>query len=225
MNISGITFEPVIRDQYIDADLENSDLLIKTDSTLEGNERIKILIFDKSSDVNIAAFWITFVGDNNSYHVGKCSESGSLTSFSVAPPSEVNKIWKISKGSGLLEVFCNDQKMLDYKFDEGAQSGCATQWGQEAARIKFPTGYEADTASDMYALVLRESDPITDMTISKCCLQIFANFQIREMIKRNFTPNKVPSMNLKSQVPTPSPPLYIRITCKLPSSLTKISII
>ena len=104
--------------------------------------------------MNIAAFWITFVGDNNSYHVGKCSESGSLTSFSVAPPSEVDKTWKISKRSGLLEVFCNDQKMLDYKFDEGAQSGCATQWGQKAARIKFPTGFEADTASDMYALVL-----------------------------------------------------------------------
>ena len=119
--------------------------------------------------MNIAAFWITFVGKHNSYHVGKCSESGSLTSFTVPPPSEVNKIWKISKRSGRLEVFCNGQKMLDYKFDEGAQAGCATQWGQEAARIKFPTGEEADTASDMYALVVRAHEP--SMAISKYCSQ------------------------------------------------------
>ena len=65
----------------------------------------------------------------------------------------MNKTWKISKRSGRLEVFCNGQKMLDYKFDEGVQEGCATQWEKEAARIKFPTGYEADTASDMYAIV------------------------------------------------------------------------
>ena len=75
----------------------------------------------------------------------------------MAPPSEVNKIWKISKRSGRLEVFCNGQKMLDYKFDEGVQSGCATQWGLDAARIKFPGSYkvgsEVDTASDMYAVV------------------------------------------------------------------------
>ena len=131
--------------------MENNHLLIKTDSSLGSNEVSKIFIYDRSSDVNIAAFWIVFGENYHTYHVGKCTESTTTTRFAEAAPSEINKTWKISKWSERLEVFCNDQKMLDYKFDEGAQSGCASQWGQEAARIKFPT--EADTASDMYAVV------------------------------------------------------------------------
>ena len=107
--------------------------------------------------MNIAGFWIVFGENYHTYHVGKCTEAANTKRFTETAPSEINKTWKISERSGRLEVFCNGQKMLDYRFNEGAKSGCAFQWGLDAARIKFPGASEAgskvDTASDMYAVV------------------------------------------------------------------------
>ena len=144
----GETFKPVSRDIFIDADLENEDILITSDSRLESGQRIKFFVFDQTSDVNIAAFWIEY-RDDYYYHVGKCSEPGKTFKFPISPTTENDKIWRISESKGSLEISCNGLKVLQYEFKKGHQDQCTVQWSKDAARIKFPND---DTASKTYRI-------------------------------------------------------------------------
>ena len=143
---------PVTKDQFISADLDASDLIVTTDSVLGSNDMISVMIYDATSDTSIAAIRVKFETSHVTYHVGKCTATGTFDQFTTTPPSDVKKTWKFVKKTDTLEIYCNDQKVLDYTYSSASQGGCATQWGLKAARIKFMSSGEADTASDKYAI-------------------------------------------------------------------------
>lgn len=142
----------VTKNQFINADLESSDLIVTTDSIVGSNDLISVMIYDATSDTNIAAIRVKFGTSKITYHIEKCTASSTYDQFTTQPPSDVNKTWKFSKKSNTLEIYCNDQKVLDFTYSSAAQGGCATQWGLKAARIKFMSSGDADTASDKYAI-------------------------------------------------------------------------
>ncbi|KAL5271415.1 hypothetical protein ACHWQZ_G001903 [Mnemiopsis leidyi] len=144
---------PASKDQFINADLESNDLIVTTDSILGSNDVVAVYIYDATSGTNFAAIKIKFEASQVTYHVGKCTASSTNDQFSTAPSTDVNKTWKFSKKSSSLEIHCNGQQVLNFLYSAGSQEGCATQWGLDAARIKF-SGTE-DTASDKYAIVPR----------------------------------------------------------------------
>ena len=128
-------------------------MIVTTDSILGSNDVVAVYIYDATSGTNFAAIKIKFEASQVTYHVGKCTASSTNDQFSTAPSTDVNKTWKFSKKSSSLEIHCNGQQVLNFLYSAGSQEGCATQWGLDAARIKF-SGTE-DTASDKYAIVPR----------------------------------------------------------------------
>ena len=142
---------PVTKDQFINVDLETRDLIVTTDSVLGSDEMISVMIYDATSDTNIAAIYLKFETSQVTYHVGKCTAENTYDQFTTPPPSDVHKTWKFSKKLGSLEVHCNDQKVLDFTYSSGSQAGCVSQWELDAARVKFISS--KDTASDKYAIV------------------------------------------------------------------------
>ena len=144
-----------MRDTFVDVDLENEDLLIKSDAAQGSMKEISVLIYDKTSDVNIAAIFMTYDVIGTGYHVGKCTEPGTRTRFS-ALPAENNKIWRISEKSGSLDILCNEIEVVEYEFSTSNNQGnlCVIQWSLDAARIKFQT---TDSASNSYSIARRNN--------------------------------------------------------------------
>ena len=161
----------VTKNQFINADLESSDLIVTTDSIVGSNDLISVMIYDATSDTDIAAIRVKFETSKVTYHIGKCTASNAYDQFTTQPPSDVKKTWRFVKKTDTLEVYCNEQKVLDYTYSSSAQGGCATQWGLKAARIKFISSGNADTASDKYAIEPKTTIGKSSEVVGQChCL-------------------------------------------------------
>ena len=141
------------RGVFIDFDLENSPLEIKTDSTLGSGEEIRIKFIGDQGDEDHAAGLVIRFGTSISYRLWKCFKSETNNKdFPVVPPSKNDKIWKIKRISAerRLVIHCNEVEVLNVVLSEET---CDTsvwntaRWEKTATKIRFGG---SDTASVFY---------------------------------------------------------------------------
>ena len=137
------------RGLFIDFDLENSPLEIKTDSTLGSDELVRVYFYT-SQGHNAGAIEIYF-RPSPLYHLEHCHES--WTSFLTDLPTDNDKVWKItlSRTSGIrLVIQCNDKEVVNILISDSVCSDdqWKNYWSKETKKIKFLSSI--DTASDFY---------------------------------------------------------------------------
>ncbi|KAL5247614.1 hypothetical protein ACHWQZ_G019481 [Mnemiopsis leidyi] len=154
-NIHGDTGWKAVEERgvFIDVDLENSPLEIKTNSTLGSGDEIKIKFIGDQGDEDHAAGLVIRFGRSLSYRPWRCFESETNNKdFPVVPPSETEKIWKIQRISAeiRLVIHCNKVEVLNVVLSEetcDTSDWNSARWEKTVTKIRFG---ESDTASDFY---------------------------------------------------------------------------
>ena len=130
----------------IQHDLETTGLLIKTDSTDGSRQTMKVKLFNAKSEY---AGTVTFYFSSPpEYSLAYCNDRIEPI---ASPPSEVDKIWEITKLAGLrINLKCNGVTILDILLtDETCRQyqGWKKRWSRDVKQITFD---QYDTASDQY---------------------------------------------------------------------------
>ena len=141
---------PVEREVYIDHDLENNPLWIRTHSELGSGEDVLVRFYDSNGEL-AGGIAIRF---NNTleYWLGLCSSSWKV--FPTTPPATRDKVWKIifDKTAGIrVIIHCNGVEVLNVpvSYDECEWGGWNIYWSRSVEWIKF---LSEDSASDYYQL-------------------------------------------------------------------------
>ena len=135
---------------YIDADLENSPLEIKTDSSLGSDETVEVEFYNSEGDY--AGAVILHFTSPSQYQLRWCTTS--KTGFPTKLPTDTNKVWKISltRTSGIrLVIHCNEVEVLDLLMSDSTcgYGSWNFHWSKDVEKIRFKS---IDTASDFYRL-------------------------------------------------------------------------
>ena len=135
----------------IEADLENSPLEIKTDSSLGSNEIVSVGFYT-SAELWVGRLTIHFTSTPR-YQIWHCT---SKTKFPTDLPTDTIKVWKIAltRTSGIrLVIDCNNKEVLNILLSDTTCSNSYWngRWSKDVGMIKF---YQ-DTASDYYRGKLR----------------------------------------------------------------------
>ena len=143
---------PVQRDEMINYDLESTPLQIKTDSAVGSEDILQVLFYTSTEDSSwMARIWIRFYSPPK-YHIVPCSD---YTTFPSPLPSEVNKVWQITKLSGpRITIHCNGVKVLDIEMSDSKcpdSGNWKTAWRKDIEKIVFVS---SDKASDYYSYFL-----------------------------------------------------------------------
>ena len=149
----------MVRDEYIDYDLENYPLQIKTDSDVQEKEEIYVWFYHHAQESFAqesfaqesfaGSFLLSFSAPK--YKLGHCSES--WTDFPTDLPSEIDKLWTITLLKTAKEirvvVHCNDKEVLNVVLSDTTCSdeSWSTPWTRDVDQLKFDS---SDTASDFY---------------------------------------------------------------------------
>ena len=126
--------------------LETTPLLFKTNSAAGSGEIVVVNLY-KAGGGWVGRVYFNF-NTQPKYHIGGCSDSH--TDFPSTLPSDVNKIWTITKLPGpKLTLQCNSVTVLDLTLSNSVcgDSGWSAYWSAHVEEITFTTG---DTASDEY---------------------------------------------------------------------------
>ena len=104
----------------IDFDFDQYPIQLKTDSGIGSQEAIDICFYtSEETDVgnygNVGDVWIKF-SDPMRYRVFNCVNE--FTTFNVAVPEEINKIWEIVKTTADLRIICNSVEVAKIEFDQ-----------------------------------------------------------------------------------------------------------
>ncbi|KAL5255477.1 hypothetical protein ACHWQZ_G010898 [Mnemiopsis leidyi] len=139
----------VERNVFINYDLENSPLQIKTDSVVGSDEQVYVS-FRTAQNYDAGDVSLFFTSPPQ-YYLGYCT---SLTiNFPTVLPTETNRVWTItlSRVSGEIRVVitCNTVEVLNVVLSSTtcSYSGWSTFWNRDVEKIYFPS---LDTASDYY---------------------------------------------------------------------------
>ena len=133
---------------YIDADLENSPLEIKTDRLVGSGEEVSVWFFTTKG--SFAGAVHLYFSSTPQYKLKDCT---SWTKFPTALPTDTYKVWKISltRTSGIrLVINCNEVEVLNVLLSEStcSVSWWNTGWSRDVEKISFSS--YSDTASDYY---------------------------------------------------------------------------
>ena len=138
----------VERDVWIDFNLEEYSLVIKTDSTLGSDDKVDVNLYTSQGD------WVGYLNlyftSTPQYWIGACTPG--LTNFPTILPSDNNKVWRVTltRTSGIrLVIHCNEEELLNIMMSNSTcdNSEWSTYWSREIAKINFRS---YDTASDYY---------------------------------------------------------------------------
>ena len=132
---------------FINYDLENSPLQIKTDSVVGSDEVVRVWFSTAQDD---------YTGDVSltsppQYYLDFCSTSN--TNFPTVLPTETNKVWTftLSRVSGEIRVVitCNTVEVLNVVLSSTtcSDSRWSFLWNRDVVKIDFAS---YDTASDYY---------------------------------------------------------------------------
>ena len=138
--ISGWT--SVTRDVYIDYDLEEHPLQIKTNSAAGTQEKVYVQFYTAEEEY-ISDIRLYFAATPQ-YLIGFCSY---YSNFPVDLPTALVKIWTITRTATTLVIACNDVEVVNYVYSDSSDSNCVPYHNRDVDRIFF---YEHDTASDEY---------------------------------------------------------------------------
>ena len=129
---------------YIEYDLEENPLQIKTDSVVGSNDKVVVKLY--TSEEEYISYIILYFTATPVYLILYCTSS--FTTFTVDLPAEQDKIWTITKTATTLKIECNDVVVLDYTYSEAdTPDDCVAKYSQDVEKIKFWTD---DAASDEY---------------------------------------------------------------------------
>lgn len=153
----------MIKQEFIDYDLEAHPLQIKTDSKTGSGDHLTLMLFKKEtgdiSRYNDLGYLGIRFRDPPGYWIKHCYKYRNLPPVS----SEEKKIWTFTKTSTNLIIDCNGQRVMDIEFGSVSQF-CATRWSQDVAKIAFYKGGDADddTASDEYRIAPQTCTALPD---------------------------------------------------------------
>ena len=104
----------------IDFDIDKYPLQLKTDSAIGSGDAIDVIFYVSTETnvgdwTNVGNVWIKFT-DPMTYRVLHCLTE--LTTFNVAVPEDVNKIWEIVKTTADLRIICNSVEVANIEFDQ-----------------------------------------------------------------------------------------------------------
>nr|AFK75453.1 putative secretory peptide-43 [Pleurobrachia bachei] len=137
----------VKREVKIPWDLEGTPLQIKTNSTLDSEQVIRVGMYDKNG-TGLGAVVVKF-SYTMFYYIGYCTENWKF--LPVEPPVEVDKIWTLIKTETALIITCNGVEVLNYVFAHSSMEGCVGKEGDVVEQISFMDSWAGqDTASDFY---------------------------------------------------------------------------
>ena len=131
----------------IDADLENSPLEIKTDSSLGSDEKVDVNFI--TSERFLAGRIILHFSSTPQYELRYCT---SRTNFPTKLPTDTNKVWRITltRTSGIrLVINCNEVEVLNFLLSDKTckDSSWNYYWSKDVEKIFFDS---EDTASDYH---------------------------------------------------------------------------
>ena len=135
---------------YIGADLENSPLEIKTDSSVGSGEKVEVRFI--TSGRAVAGDVILYFTSTPQYKLLGCNYS--TTDFPTELPTDTDKVWKITltRTSGIrLVIHCNEVEVLDILMSDSTCTNFRWKysWTRDVEYIFFSL---SDTASDYYRL-------------------------------------------------------------------------
>ena len=105
---------------YINYDLEEHPLQIKTDSAVGSGEMVLVELYT-AEEVYISNISLQFSATPQyQYHIRNCTSS--WTNFTVDLPVEQDKIWTITKTATALKIECNDVEVLNLVYSEADTS-------------------------------------------------------------------------------------------------------
>ena len=142
----------VERKIYINFDLENIPLEIKTDSADGSGEKVRVGLRGNKGKTDTAGnvvFWFT---SPPNYWIGHCTNS-SGTNFPANLPSETSKIWRITLSrtseNKRVMIHCNEIEVLNFEISDMTctESSWSNYWSKRVKKIYF---HQEDTASDQY---------------------------------------------------------------------------
>ena len=147
---------------YIDHDLENSPLQIKTNSEVGSNEQVRLSFYTAQQYLagGIYLYFSSFL----KFKLFGCSNS--YTNFPTDLPSETDKVWTItltrSSGKKRVVIHCNDKEVLNVVLSNTtcSDSRWSTYWSRDVEKIEF---YISDKASDFY----RTGEVLVNMLVFK----------------------------------------------------------
>ncbi|KAL5250758.1 hypothetical protein ACHWQZ_G016485 [Mnemiopsis leidyi] len=136
---------------FPDIDLETNPLEIKTDSTIGSGDSVYVWFYTSERD-DVGDVSISF-SSTPQYNIYNCIYSE--TDFPVSPPSDVEKVWRITlnRNSGIrLLIHCNNVEVLNILMSDKTCSdySWSTYWSKNVGKVWF---YSSDTASDYYRAV------------------------------------------------------------------------
>ena len=123
--------------------LESTPLKIKTDSAAGSEESVHVFLYT-AGRVEAGEVYFKF-SSSPVYYIGDCT---SYTYFPATLPSDINKVWVITKLPGpKITLECNGVKVVDITMsdDTCSISDWSTVWRRQVEQIKV-TG----SASDEY---------------------------------------------------------------------------
>ena len=125
-------------------DLEKTPLQIKTDSAVGSGDRVILYLYTAGGEY----VGIVQVSLNSSrYLLRSCGTS--WTALPSTLPSEINKVWVITKLPGpRITLECNGVKVVDITMSDTCSNiKWSTYWRRQVEQIKFES---SDSASDEY---------------------------------------------------------------------------
>ena len=133
---------------FIEADIENTPLEIKTDSSLDSDEKVSLSFY--TSGGSYAGEVSIYFTSTPQYELMGCTSS--KTDFPTELPTDTNKVWRITltKTSGIrLVIHCNEVEVLNFVLSD---STCpywswSRIWSRRVEKFKFNGN---DLASDYY---------------------------------------------------------------------------
>ena len=135
----------VKRNEYIEYDLEEQPLQIKTDSALGSGHVVHIYLYTAEEDY---ISWIKLhFTPIPTFDMNDCTYGN--TTFTVDLPAAQDKIWTITKTATALKIECNDVEVLNFIFSKADYADrCASDYSKDVGIIEFDG---MDTASDEYS--------------------------------------------------------------------------
>ena len=141
--------------------MRSNSVEISTKSTPGSMDLVRVMFYS-GSDSKIAAIFIQF-SDPIVFAIGFCTKSslGEGEAFDVAIPATENNewVWKISKDTVTIRLFCNGVLMARRNVDTYYQgdANCINRWTKHAQKLMFPTintvDNGPDTASNQYRII------------------------------------------------------------------------
>nr|AFK75463.1 putative secretory peptide-53 [Pleurobrachia bachei] len=140
-------WQSVEREVIIPWDLENTPVLIQSDSVAGSGEEIVIWTKNlKDGQEQGGGFKVKY-GSTFQFQIHGCTAYKDLP---VQPPTtSTARVWEISKTSTALKMSCDGLQVLDYEFKDSVIAGCSGVWeGNTVVSLKLFNSL--DTATDYY---------------------------------------------------------------------------